>query len=79
MYKLIQKFYFELDNILTINNEIKNQEYLVFLLNDTINDNKSLFNKILLLKQKYTKQLYKKYLSFRLLYNNNKKHKIFVN
>ena len=36
MYTLIHKFYYELDNILTINNKIKNQEYLVFQLNDNM-------------------------------------------
>ena len=36
MYTLIHKFYYDLDNILTIYNKIKNQEYLVFLLNDNM-------------------------------------------
>ena len=74
MYTLIHKFYYDLDNILTIYNKIKNQEYLVFQLNNNLitnkiefplNDNpitnKISFNKGLLLKQSYRKRLYKKY------------------
>ena len=36
MYKLIHKFYYELDNIIKINNKIVHQEYLVVIVNSEI-------------------------------------------
>jgi hypothetical protein len=36
MYKLIHKFYYELDNIIKINNKIIHQEYLVVIVNSEI-------------------------------------------
>jgi hypothetical protein len=61
MYTLIHKFYYELDNILTIYNKITAQEYLVCQLNDNPINTKIPYNKALLLKQSYMKRLYKKY------------------
>ena len=40
MYKLIHKFYYELDKILIDHNNCNNQEYLVFILNHQLFNDK---------------------------------------